>query len=135
MKKTDDQLPKQDKFFIALKQYISLRHLNIPPQVQLDLKVSNIYHFPSLVHSVSTLDFTVVLFLLYAQQLSFPLKFTIPFSTVFTIQNHVVLDASLEDIQVQFKLQPLTKQYVCCIKLSYFFPNPLCLIGGKNNEK
>lgn len=31
MKKTDDQPPKQDKFFIALKQYISLQHLNIPP--------------------------------------------------------------------------------------------------------
>lgn len=71
MKKTDDQRPKQEQLFTALKQYFSHRHLNMLLQVQLNLKkVSHIHHFPSLVHSISTLDFTVILLLCSLPSLS-----------------------------------------------------------------
>lgn len=134
MKKTNDQPPKQEELFTAFQQYFSLRHLNMPSLSTAQSKKHFTWVFMSFCYH-PTLSFTVRWVLLCIQQLILSFKFIFPFSTVFTVWNHIVfiLDASLEDIQMQFKLQPLIKQYVCCIKpLLTFFPLPLDLTGEEN---
>lgn len=144
MKKSDDQPPKQEQLYCLLLPTFPSNTWVCPVQEQFNLKVqlnlkkvSHIDHFWSLTYSIFTLDFTATLFLLYIQQFTFPFKLTVPFATVFVINNHniVILDAFLKDIQVQFKPQTLIKEYVSCVKLSYmFFPIPLGLIGRKPQQ-